>query len=184
MMPTNAVAAGDVGPSPQSFAAAEGTTKPIVVDTRFGRLEFDPAQTIDMPRGMMGFPDNKSYALTALPDPRIRNFMLYQSLTDSGLSFLTLPLSFESGIIDAQDLGAARRNLGIASDDFAAIVIVSIRNVAGKAQTSINLRAPVFLDARNRTGWQYVMPNASYAVRHAMSSLDEITPADQAGGAD
>ena len=184
MMPNNAVAAGSVGPSPGSFAADEEATHPIIVDTRFGRLEFDPTQTIAMPRGMLGFPENKAFALTTVPDPRIRNFMLFQSLTDSELSFLTLPLSFESGIIDGQDLGAARRNLGIASEDFAAILIVSIRNIAGKAQTSVNLRAPVFLDARNRTGWQYVMPNASYAVRHVMPSLDEITPADQAGGAD
>ncbi len=184
MMPNNAVAADAVGPSPESFAADEGTTKPIIVDTRFGRLEFDPAQAIAMPRGMMGFPENKAFALTAVPDPRIRNFMLYQSLTDAGLSFLMLPLSFENGIIDRQDLETARQNLGIASEDFAAVAIVSIRNVSGKAQTSVNLRAPVFLDARNRTGWQYVMPNGSYAVRHVMSSLDGIMSGDQAGAAD
>ena len=56
------------------------------------------------------------------------------------------------------------------------IGIVSIRNVAGQAQTSVNLRAPVFLDAKNRTAWQYVMPNGAYNVRHVLTSLDEIMP--------
>ena len=71
---------------------------------------------------------------------------------------------------------AAAQDLGIANEDFAAVVIVSIRNVAGQAQTSVNLRAPVFLDARHRTGCQYVMPNGAYQVRHVLNSLDEIMP--------
>ncbi len=176
MMPNNAVAADIAGPAPETSAAEDSAAEPIIVDTRFGRLEFDPAQAIAMPRGMMGFPENKVFALTGVPDPRVRNFMLLQSLTDPGLSFLVLPLSLESGIIAAQDLEAAHQNLGIAKADFAAIVIVSIRKVGGEAQTSVNLRAPVFLDARRRTGWQYVMPNGAYQVRHVLTSLDEIMP--------
>ncbi len=129
-----------------------------------------------MPRGMMGFPEHKVFALTGVPDPRVQNFMLLQSLTDSGLSFLALPLSLESGILEIRDIEAARQDLGIASEDFAAIAVVSIRSNGGKAQTSINLRAPVFLDAGNRTGWQYVLANGAYEVRHVLTSLDQIMP--------
>ncbi len=174
MMPNNAAAGA--GPEPHTAAAAESAAEPIVVDTRFGRLEFDPAQSIAMPRGMMGFPEHKVFALTSVPDPRVQNFMLLQSLTDSGLSFLALPLSLESGILEIRDIEMARQDLGIASEDFAAIVIVSIRNVGGNAQTTVNLRAPVFLDARHRTGWQYVLSNGAYNVRHVLTSLDEIMP--------
>ena len=175
MMPNNA-AATIPGPEPDMAAAEQPVAEPIVVNTRFGSLEFDPAQSIAMPRGMMGFPEDKVFALTSVPDPRIANFMLFQSLTDSALSFLTLPLSLENGAHDVKDIEAARQDLGIAAEDFAAIGIVSIRNVGGKAQTSVNLRAPVFLDARNRTAWQYVLPNGSYNVRHVLTSLDEIVP--------
>ena len=177
MIPNHAVAA-DVAPIPEPEVTAAGQTAAgsIVVDTRFGHLEFDPAQAISMPRGMMGFPESKIYALTGVPDPKVEKFLLYQSLTDHGLSFLALPLSLESGVIAATDLEAARSDLGIESEDFAAVVIVSIRNVGGQAQTSVNLRAPVFLDARHRTGWQYVMPNGAYQVRHVLTSLDEIMP--------
>ncbi len=175
MMPNNAVAAVAV-PEPHAAAAEGSAAEPIIVDTRFGRLEFDSSQAISMPRGMMGFPENKVFALTSLPDPRVQNFLLLQSLTDSGLSFLTLPLSLESGILEFRDIEAARLDLGIASENFAAIVIVSIRNVGGNAQTSVNLRAPVFLDARHRTGCQYVLPNGGYDVRHVLTSLDEIMP--------
>lgn len=175
MMPNNAVAAV-AGPELHTVAAEESAAEPIVVDTRFGRLEFDTSQAIDMPRGMMGFPENKVFALTSVPDPRVENFLLLQSLTDSGLSFLTLPLSLENGIIAFRDIEAARQDLGIASENFAAIVIVSVRNIGGNAQTSVNLRAPVFLDAAARTGWQYVLPNGAYNVRHVPTSLDEIMP--------
>jgi flagellar assembly factor FliW len=173
-MMLNNVAISELEPE---VAAGSAMAESIVVDTRFGRLEFDPAQSISMPRGMMGFPDDKVFALTSVPDPRVSNFMLFQSLTDSTLSFLTLPLSLENGPHDIKDLEAARQDLGIDSEDFAAIGIVSIRNIAGKAQTSVNLRAPVFLDARNRTAWQYVLPNGAYNVRHLLTSLDEIVPA-------
>ena len=182
MMPNNAVAADLAGPGPETSAAEHSAAEPIIVDTRFGRLEFDPAQSIAMPRGMMGFPEHKVFALTGVPDPRVQNFMLLQSLSDPGLSFLTLPLSLESGILETRDIEAARKDLGIASEDFAAVAIVSIRKVGGKTQTSVNLRAPVFLDALNRTGWQYVMSNGAYQVRHVLTSLDEIIPV--AGGAD
>ena len=176
MMPNNAIATAVAGPEHHTATAEEPAVEPIVIDTRFGRLEFDTSQAIAMPRGMMGFPENKVFALTRVPDPRVEDFMLLQSLTDSGLSFLTLPLSLENGIIVFRDIEAARQDLGIASGDFAAIVIVSIRNVGGNAQTSVNLRAPVFLDARTRTGWQYVLPNGAYNVRHVLTSLDEIIP--------
>ncbi len=176
MMPNNAAAAAVAGPEPETVAAEVSAAEPIIVNTRFGRLEFDSAQAITMPRGMVGFPENKVFALTTVPDPRVENFMLLQSLTDSGLSFLTLPLSLESGIIAFRDLEAARQDLGVASEDFAAIAIVSIRNVGGNPQTSVNLRAPVFLDARHRTGWQYVLSNSAYNVRHVLTSLDEIVP--------
>ena len=171
MMPNNAVAAPGGSAFEVRWSAEEGPSETIVVNTRFGRLEFDPAQSISLPRGMMGFPDNKVYALTGVPDPKVQNFMLLQSLTDESLSFLTLPMSMENGPIADKDLEAARQDLGIESEDFAAIVIVSIRNVGGQAQTSVNLRAPVFLDAGHRTGWQYVMPNGAYQVRHVLSSL-------------
>ena len=105
------------------------------------------------------------------------HFVHWLSVVIAAVSFLALPLSLESGIIAATDLEAARSDLGIESEDFAAVVIVSIRNVGGQAQTSVNLRAPVFLDARHRTGWQYVMPNGAYQVRHVLSALDEIIPA-------
>ena len=175
MMPNNAVAAV-TGPEPESFAAEQPAAEPFIVDTRFGRLEFDASQAIAMPRGMMGFPENKVFALTSVPDPRVGNFMLLQSLTDSGLSFLTLPLSLENGILEFRDIEAARQDLGIASEDFAAVGIVSIRNIGGQAQISVNLRAPVFLDAQNRTAWQYVMANGKYNVRHVLTSPDEILP--------
>ena len=97
MIPNQAVAA-DIVAVPESEVADTGrmAAESIVIDTRFGHLEFDPTQAISMPRGMMGFPESKIFALTGVPDPKAQNFLLPQSLTDHGLSFLALPLSPES----------------------------------------------------------------------------------------
>lgn len=164
-MSTPASATVDTPPE-QEPAAADA----IVVDTRFGRFGFDPAQTIEFARGLMGFPGQKSFGLTALPDPRFNQFMLLQSLTDAGLSFLVLPATSGAGPIAPEDLEAEREALEIPPENLAVVLIVSIRKVGGETQISVNLRAPVFLDAGRRTGAQVVLTNGNYPIRHVLAS--------------
>ena len=74
-MMTNNAAATFSGPEPDVAAAEPTVAEPIIVNTRFGRLEFDPAQSIAMPRGMMGFPDDKVFALTSKYDTAISQWL-------------------------------------------------------------------------------------------------------------
>ena len=147
----------------------------IVIDTRFGRFGFDPAQTIEFARGVMGFPSQKSFGLTALPDPRFNQFMLLQSLTDASLSFLVMPVTSGVGPIAPEDLEAEREALDIAPQNLAVVLIVSVRKVGGETQVSVNLRAPVFLDAGRRIGAQVVLTNGNYPIRHVLGSRPSAT---------
>jgi flagellar assembly factor FliW len=149
----------------------------IVIQTRFGRFAFDPAQAIEFPRGVLGFPAHRSFGLTALPDARLRQFMLLQSLTDTNLSFLVLPVTGTEGPIAPADIASAREALGISAADLAVILIVSIRKVGGETQVSVNLRAPILMDAARRTGAQVVLSNGDYPVRHVLLSRPAPDPA-------
>jgi flagellar assembly factor FliW len=151
-------------------ADADPAAGAIVIDTRFGRFGFDPAQTIEFARGLMGFPAHRIFGLTALPDPRFDQFMLLQSLTDASLSFLVLPVTSGAGPIAPEDLEAERAALEIDPKNLAVVLVVSIRKVGGEAQVSVNLRAPVFLDAGRRVGAQVVLTNGNYPIRHVLAS--------------
>jgi flagellar assembly factor FliW len=156
-----------VDTSTEQEPAAAGS---IVVDTRFGRFGFDPSQVVEFPRGVMGFPTHKRFAMTALPDPRFNQFMLLQSLTDESLSFLVMPATAGAGTIAPEDLEAEREALDIAPENLAVVLIVSVRKVGGETQVSVNLRAPVFLDAGRRVGAQVVLANGNYPIRHVLGS--------------
>lgn len=151
-----------------------------IIETRFGPMEFADDQSIDMPRGVLGFAEHRSFGLAYLPNKFIDQLMLLQSLTDPETSFLVLPLNLDAGIIDEADLVSACQTMELDPDKAAVVVIVTIRDVAGQPQISVNLRAPIILNSDTRTGWQYVLPNGKYSVRHALTGNETPTSPEAA----
>jgi len=151
-----------------SAAGPESETGWVVVDTRFGRMEFDPDSTLSMPRGMLGFRESTSFGLAPLPGPAGGQFRLLQSLTDPSASFPVLPISVgESGIAKV-DIDFALETTGIAREDVALMLVVTARKSEDKVDLTANLRAPIFVDTRNRVARQLVLPNDKYPIRHAL----------------
>ena len=157
-------------PNPPNASATDASDDRLrVVETRFGPMEFAANQTISMPRGVLGFAEHKEFGITYLPNKFIDQLMLLQSYKDSEISFLVLPLELESGIIDQSDLVLACDAMNVSPENAAIVVIVTIRDVGGQPQISTNLRAPIILDSATRNGWQYVLPNGKYSVRHSLA---------------
>jgi flagellar assembly factor FliW len=48
------------------------------------------------------------------------------------------------------------------------MLIATFRRMGGSFETSVNMRAPIFVDTRNRLAWQYILPNDRYEVRHTL----------------
>jgi len=140
-----------------------------IIETRFGTMEFAREQAIMMPRGVLGFAEHKEFGLVYLPNKFIDQLMLLQSFSDPDTSFLVLPMNIDAGIIDEADLIAACATMNIEPDNAIITVIVTIRDVGGQPQITTNLRAPIILDAETRNGWQYVLPNGKYSVRHSLT---------------
>ena len=166
---------------PSEPAAALPGEERQVIETRFGPMEFSSEQAIEMPRGVLGFAAHRSFGLSYLPNKFIDQLMLLQSLTDADTSFLVLPINFDAGIIDEADLVSACEIMGVDPEDAAAVVIVTIRDIGGQPQISVNLRAPILLNSQSRQGWQYVLPNGKYSVRHVFAA-DEAQTASGAVG--
>lgn len=147
----------------------------IVMDTRFGLMEFSNEHAIYMPRGMMGFSDNKKFGLAQIPDPRMESFLFLQSLMEPELSFILMPMDPNGELIEKRDIEAVRESLSIEPQDLAVLSVVSIRNVGGSTQVSINLRAPVFIDVGNRSAWQHVLSNGRYPIRYILETVQNAS---------
>ncbi len=114
---------------------------------------------------MLGFGDCHNFALAELGDARFPQFKVLQCLDDHDLAFLVLPIDPECGLIDAQDLGAARTTLDVDAGDFVVLLVVTVRKDAESPRISANLRAPLLIDAGNHTGVQYILPSERYSIR-------------------
>lgn len=140
-----------------------------VIETRFGAMEFADEQSITMPRGVLGFAEHTEFGLAYLPNKFIDQLMLLQSFSDPDTSFLVLPIGIDAGIIDESDLAAACATMNVDTENAVIAVIVTIRDVGGQPQITTNLRAPIVLDVESRNGWQYVLPNGKYSIRHNLT---------------
>ncbi|MPY72338.1 MAG: hypothetical protein GEU92_19965 [Alphaproteobacteria bacterium] len=50
--------------------------------------------------------------------------------------------------------------------------MVATRRIANKTQVSVNLRAPIIIDSASHTGWQHVLSNSRYPVRHVIADVN------------
>lgn len=175
MMPNNA-AQPTAGADPVVAAAATGK---VTLDTRFGVIEFDRADAIRMPRGLLGYTEFREYGLSDLPNPGVSQFKLLQSLVEPTLSFVVAPFNIECGAIDEDDLDGVCRSLSITAENLAIVLIVATRKIGPETQVSVNLRAPIFIDTLSQTGWQFVLPKDRYPIRHVIMS--EAAKAGQQG---
>lgn len=143
-----------------------GTEEPEVIDTRFGKITLRRDNAIVFPRGLSGMPNKFKFFLTEFPSEKLRRFKLLQSLDDYALSFITLPLDLQNGIIAAEDLSSASRELNIKIESLAILLIVSVHRTPQKVSLSVNARAPLLIDSSMRLAAQHVFQADKYKVQH------------------
>ncbi|WP_193371047.1 flagellar assembly protein FliW [Pelagibius marinus] len=136
--------------------------------TRFGVIEFDLNQALTFPKGIPGFVGYNSFGLAMIPSETQSSFMLLQALKPDDLSFIVLPYEPATGLIEPKDIDAALQHLNIAVQNCAIMLIATFRRMGNSFETSVNMRAPIFIDTANRQAWQYIMPNDRYEVRHTL----------------
>lgn len=156
--------------SPAAMAAKEGAPAAVEqVDTRFGKVTISRANPIIFPSGLLGMPDKVEYALTGFPSEKFERFKLLQSLDDLSLSFITLPVEVNNGIIAREDLMQAAGDLAIPEEHLGVLLIVSVHREVNGVRLSVNARAPVLMHATKRAAYQYVFASSKYNIRHMIS---------------
>lgn len=142
------------------------TDETLTIETRFGAFTFAADQALEMPTGMVGFPEHKAYGLATPHDEKHKSFVIMQCLTEPSLGFVTAPIAKEDGPIEEADLREAFETHGVAWEDAAILLICTIRGgEGGAASLSVNLQAPIIIDAKRRRAWQHVFHGGKYPVR-------------------
>jgi flagellar assembly factor FliW len=133
--------------------------------TRFGTLEIDDSSVIRMPKGPLGFEENRDYCLIQhCPDS---SFRWLQSVDEPGLAFVVVdPSQFFAGYeFEAPD--AEAETLGLTSADDAMILVMITISEEGREITA-NLAAPILVNSRSLMGTQVILQDNRYMVKHAI----------------
>ncbi len=148
--------------------AVEQEPENYIVQSRFGELSFTKDQVVRLSKPILGFPHLTEFGLARMPNQESQSLLLLQSLEDASVSFPCLGLDLTNPLIEKADLEPVLGQLAIKPDDGAILCILTSREEAGKGVVSANLRAPIFMVSARRTGWQVVLANPRYPIRHAL----------------
>ena len=150
-------------------AMGAGDTETIAVETRFGTITFGAKNIVDFPHGLIGLPHSRRFGLSPIPDKRMGQFMILQSLEDLGLSFLVLPLQPGPTTIERTDIEEACASIAVPADEADFFTVITLRKAEqGGLTISANLRAPIIVDAKSRIARQCLLSNPRYPIRHPL----------------
>lgn len=144
---------------------ASGDTREVV-QSRFGEIVIDTRNALMFPKGLLGMPQCRNFALANFPSEKMQQFKLLQCLDDLSMSFIALPGGVQNAIVSEDDVRLAARELDIEESDLIMLFIVCVHRNPDATRLSVNARAPVFIDASRKSGAQYVFLHDQYRVQH------------------
>jgi len=145
---------------------AENTIK---IENQLGSFEFDSNNLLTFDSGIVGFHDLRDFALASLPYDNMDNFKLLQSIEVPDLSFIVLPTSPDSAMLEEKDLAEISKSFNnLDPKNMALLFIVTIRQLPAGIKMTMNQRAPVVLDTASKKGRQFILSNTKYSVQHEL----------------
>ena len=144
--------------------------------TRFGEIEIPESDIIQLPSGLIGFPELKKYVL--LDHDKDSPFKWFQSLEDGAIAFVLIdPLLFKPDYVaEVTDNELGELDVQVEED----LVISVIVTVPSNPQNmTANLKAPLIFNLKNRRGKQVILNTSQYNTRHnIMEEVRQRTGAD------
>jgi len=133
-----------------------------VRSSRFGELVVPRSSVIEFPSGVIGFPKFKRYIMVDHKPP----FSWLQSLDEQSLAFVVVD-GFEFGQQYDLSLPLSYAECDFKEDDeYAILIIVTVRS--DPRFTTANLKAPLFVNVRNKKGVQVIYDDPRYSTRYPL----------------
>ena len=140
--------------------------------TRFGSLTLEEDKVIDMPTGMLGFPDKRRFVI--LKHREDSPFFWYQSIDDPELAFvITNPSLFDPDY--KVDLSEALKAMTWDLSDMESIQVYVVVNIPkGRPERMTgNFIGPILINPEKCQAVQTVMPNSPYSHQHPLVKTEK-----------
>lgn len=142
----------------------------LISSKHFGEIEVRDEQIIGFEEGILGFEDVHKFALLDTEDPE-SPFKWIQCIDRPELAFALINPFAVKKDYDFEITDETVNSLSI--EDVSYILVFSIVVVPEDAtKISMNLKAPIILNTRNKKAAQVVLDTDKYTVRHYI--LDEL----------
>jgi flagellar assembly factor FliW len=133
-----------------------------VQSSRFGTIEMDDTAVINFPAGLIGFPDETSFVMLR---PRPESPIAWLHSTQNS-SFALPVVSAEVLQADLSDtVSEASKAAGLLASDEPFAVMAVLNAPGGGIPASVNLMAPIIVNAETRQGAQLLLESSSYSTQ-------------------
>jgi flagellar assembly factor FliW len=132
--------------------------------TRFGQLEVAPESIIELEHGIIGFPRFKKFVMLDYKEP----FSWLHSVEESSLAFVVVDGASFGAVYDASIAFSEPSCDFRADDEYAILLVVTFRSP--REESSVNTKAPIFVNVRNRKGVQAIYDSPQYSTRWPLFS--------------
>jgi flagellar assembly factor FliW len=139
--------------------------------TRFGRLSVDDDRIINLPRGLLGFPNHTRYALIQTSEENY--FFWLQAVEEPGLAFVVTDPSIFFKDYQVPIREETQEELQLT--DMAAAQVFVICNKVDEWLTG-NLLGPIVVNAQNRAASQVVLTEKKWTTRQPLIKLQTEVP--------
>jgi len=131
------------------------------LETRFGEIEYDPANLLHFPAGMIGFPTLHDFVV--MPNKKQGPLFWIQSVEEPQIAFvLTDPTNFFLDYhVVPDETEKASLHLGPEDNSF----VLSVVTVPPDQRISINLAAPILYAPSTNRAVQVILEDTEYKTR-------------------
>jgi flagellar assembly factor FliW len=144
--------------------------------TRFGEFTVPVETVITIPSGVIGFPHTTRFVMLDHKHP----FSWLHSVEDPNLAFVVVD-GFEFGQQFEVKPPVGDKDTDLkAEDEYAILIIVTVRS--DPRLTTANLKAPVFVNMRNRRGVQIIIDDPRYSTRFPLWTDEPAAGSEGAQG--
>lgn len=127
--------------------------------TRFGPLEVPAQSIIELENGMIGFSRYTKYVMLDYKEP----FSWFHSVEEPSLAFVVIDGAAFGAVYDSSIAFSEPSCDFRPDDDYAVLLVVTFR--APREESSVNTKAPIFVNVRNRKGVQAIYDSPQYSTR-------------------
>jgi flagellar assembly factor FliW len=134
------------------------------INTRFGEVEYDPANLLHFPAGLIGFPILHDFIV--MPNKKDGPLFWIQSVDDPAIAFvLTDPSNFFLDYLVVPD-NSEKTMLHMDKDD--ECFVLSVVTVPQDQKITINLAAPILFSPKSNRAIQVILEDSKYTSKTAL----------------